>query len=267
MSFYVNTADTNLLRDIMLQSGKFFVYKWEFEGKGTMGTPGASAVITLTDPPTFANDAFNNMTLFLRDDNDILASVNIDDSIADTSVTVDTTAANKVSDEATAGSWTAATVYDMYVQGTKVFFGYSDQQVDFEEETIDFLSGEIPREIIRSDTLGIVAGFSGNARNFGQINFSEIYSMTTYGSQANQLQSHGGFTPAARANWTARLEFNNVKIKLNTVEFFKGTLFPNGAVNTSEEGYKITPYIFKASRDTLRDSGAVDMWRIIQSTV
>lgn len=266
MGLYINTSDTNLLRDIMLQSGKLYLYKHEFIGKGTTGTVGATCVITLTSPDTFVDDAYNGMTLLLKDDNGVLCSVNIDDSVADTSVTADTTAALLVSDETTAGTFTDATEYNMYIKGNKRFLGYSDQQVDYEEEKISFFTGDIARKKVRTDTLGIVAGFSGNVRNFGAELFGEIFGMQNYGSQTNQIQKHGGFQPISRDFYTASLEMKNVEDKDNFVEFFKGQLFPNGAVNTSEEAYKIAPYIFESVEDSIRDNDNVNMWRIIQNT-
>ncbi|KKL04639.1 hypothetical protein LCGC14_2614060, partial [marine sediment metagenome] len=64
--------------------------------------------------------------------------------------------------------------YDLYILGDEKFLGYSDQQLDYEEETIPFETGEIPAEQIREDTIRTVHGFSGNLRNFGADIFTEI---------------------------------------------------------------------------------------------
>ncbi len=266
MGLYTSENDVNLLRDIMLQSGKIKGREYFMEGKGTVGTPGVSCVITLTNPPTFAEDALNGYKLYIVDDDSDLCIVDIDDSVANTSITVDTTATKEVSDETTAGTFTASTEYDLYILKDEKFLGYSDQQLDYEEETIDFNTGDIPRKRVRSDTLGIILGFSGNLRNFGADLFSEIFGLTSYGSQTNKKQYHGGNTPAVRSDWQLTMEMKNVKGHDWTVQFFKGQFFSNGALNTSEEGYKIAPYMFKSFIDTLRDSDNVNQWRIIQNT-
>ena len=266
MGLYTSVNDTNLLRDIMLQSGKLKGRQYIFLGKGTMGTPGATAVITLINGGTFLVNAYNGYKLHIVDDNSVMSVVDIDATTADTSITVDTTATKLISDETTAGTFTIAINYDLYILGDEKFLGYSDQQLDYEEETIPFETGEIPAEQIREDTIRTVHGFSGNLRNFGADIFTEIFAMTSYGLQTNKIQIHGGNAPAVRNDWQLFMEMNNVAGHTNKIEFFKGQFFSNGAINTSEEGYKVSPYIFKAFIDTLRDSNLVNKWRIIQNT-
>jgi len=267
MSFYTGTTDTNLLRDIMLQSGKLYVKKWEYDSKGTTGTVGATCAISLDSGAVTTDDEFNNMTLFIVDDNGVLCSVNIDDSTASgDTITVDTTSCNKVSDESTAGAFTNSTEYDMYILGTEEFVGYSDQQLDYEEERIDFMTGDIAHKRVRSDALGIVAGFSGNVRSFGAEILKEIYGMTTYGDQTNKIQVHGGNQPAVRSDYAVILKMDNVKGHNWEIEFFKGQFYANGAITTSADEYKMIPYKVDAFIDTLRDSDNVNMWRLTQNT-
>jgi len=265
MPLYANTNDVNLLRDIMLQSGKLYARKFEFVGKGTVGTPGAAAVITLTGA-TFANDEYNGYQLNIVDDASLMATVDIDDSIADTSITVDTTASIQVLDESTVGGFTAATEYDLYILGDEKFFGYSDQNVDIEENTVSFKTGNIPEEEIREDTVSIVQGYSGTLRSFGADTQAEIFALTAYGSQTNQNQYHGGNEPAVRPFWALSLRMDNVLGQAYEIAAFKAQFFPNGPVNTSEAEYKNIPYRTKWFIDTLRDSGKVNKWKIKQAT-
>lgn len=263
MPLYTSENDVNLLRDILLQSGKLYAKKYYFLGKGTMGTPGAAAVVTLTGA-TMADDAYNGYQLFIVDDDSKLSYVDIDDTVANTSITVDTTSTKLTEDDSTAGSFTASAVYDLYILGTELFFGYSDQQLDFEESRVQFETGEIPAKIIREDTIRIVLGFSGNLRSLGADPWSEIYGLTQFGSQTNQKQYHGGSAPAVRPFWALSLRMDNVNGQQFEVAGFKTLLYPNGPVNFNEEAYKVTPYQAKFFIDTLRDTDKVNSWKIRQ---
>lgn len=262
MSFYASNSAAALAEDILLKCGQLFVKKYEYEGSGTVGTPGAACVITLATGSVSADDVFNGMTLHIRDDNGALCTVTIDDSAtaADT-ITVDTTSANKVSDEATAGSFTASTAYNLYILGTEQFVGYSTQNLDYEEETVEFLDCN---EKVRDDTTRVVLGFSGDAKNFSaEKTFAEIFSLTQYGSQTSQSQYHGGFSPPTRSYYQATLRTENVMADQVEITLFKGQFFANGAIDFSAAGeYKIVPYSFKAVKDVLRDSTAVNGWSI-----
>ena len=128
MSFYASDAAAALAQDILLKCGKLYAKKYEFEGVGTVGTPGAACVITISG--TFADDYYNGMTLYIKDDTNYLCTVTIDDSAANTSITVDTTASLRIADNTTAGSFTASTAYDIYILGSEQFVGYSTQSLD-----------------------------------------------------------------------------------------------------------------------------------------
>jgi len=265
MPLYTSTSDPNLLRDIMLQSGKVFGRQWVLgPTTGTMGTPGAAAAIAISG--TYADDEFNGNPLYIVDDNSKLCTVDIDDTAANTSITVDTTSALLVEDESTPGTFTASGVYDLYILGAEKFLGFSDQQLDVEEETVEFESGAVPVEVLREDTIKNVLGISGNLRNFGANLMAEPYALTQYGDQTNQIQQHGGGVPALRGDWALRIFLEDVNGFDWNIYAFKTNFFSNGAVNLSEQGYKVTPYRAKWYEDTLRDSRLVNKWKIIQAT-
>jgi len=263
MSFYASDSAVALAQDILLKCGKLYVKKYEHEGVGVVGTPGAACVITLTG--TFIVDYFNTMTLFIKDDNSKLCYVTIDATVADTSITVDTTASKLVSDDTTAGTFTAATSYNLYILGKEEFFGYSSQSLDSEEEVVEFLDCN---EKIRDDVIKVVLGFSGDCKNFStEKTFSNIFNLTLYGGQTGQKQYHGGLTPPVKSFYQAICKTENVQDESIQIALFKGQFFSNGAVDLSSPGeYKIIPYSFKAVKDALRDSGAVNAWSITEST-
>lgn len=264
MSFYTSTSDARLADDIVLQCGKLYVREYLSQNSGVMTTPGATA--TLVDTNITADDEFNDKTLFIKDDNDLLCSVNIDDTaLAGTELTIDTTSALQVSDGTTAGSFTTATTYNFYILNSEEFVGYSTQTLDYEEETVEFLDCN---DLVRQDITRVVLGFSGECKNLSaDKTLANIFGLTEYGSQTSQVEYHGGFTPAAKKYYQAILKTENVVPKDIDIKLFKGQFFGGGAIDFGAAGeYKVVPYSFKAYKDTLRDSSAVNGWSVRQTT-
>lgn len=263
MSFYANDSAAALAEDILLKCGKLYSKKYEYDSTGVMGTPGASAVITISG--TFVDDYYNGMTAYIQDDNDKLCYVDIDDSAANTSITVDTTSSVLVEDESTAGTFTASATYNLYILGTEKFVGYSTQTLDYEEETVEFLDCN---EKVRDDITKVIMGFSGDCKNFSaEKTFANIFGLTEYGSQTNQNQYHGGFSPPTKTFYQVYCKTENVVDEDIQIAFFKGQFFGNGSVDLSAAGeYKVVPYSFKAVKDPLRDSSAVNGWSIKEAT-
>ncbi|KKK95416.1 hypothetical protein LCGC14_2673040, partial [marine sediment metagenome] len=190
----------------------------------------------------------------------------IDDSeTSGGTITVDTTACNTIEDEATAGSWTLAAEYNMYILNIEEFVGYSTQALDYEEELAEFLDCN---EKVRDDIIKIILGFSGDCKNFSaDKTFANIFSLTQYGSQSSQKQFHGGFSPPVKSFYLVTLKTENVMDKSIQISLFKGQFFGNGAVDFATAGeYKIVPYSFKAVKDPLRDTSAVNGWSIKEAT-
>jgi hypothetical protein len=265
MAFYANDSVAALANDILLKCGKLYAQKYLVETTGTMGTPGAAALITLT-AGVASDDLYNNKTLFIQDNNSKLCKVNIDDSAtAGGTVTVDTTSCLKVEDELTAGSWTAASTYNLYILDTEEFVGYSTQSLDYEEETVEFLDCN---ERVREDISKVVMGFSGECKNFSSDKtFANVYGLTQYGSQTSQKQYHGGFQPPAKTFYKVTLKTENVVTKAISISFFKGSFFSNGAVDFGAAGeYKVVPYKFNAFKDELRDGTTLNAWSITEAT-
>jgi len=261
MGFYTNDSVAALATDIMLQCGKLYAKPFRVETTGTMGTPGATAAITLTAGVS-VDDLYNGDTLYIVDDNSKLCTVAIDDSIATGgTIIVDTTASLLIEDNTTAGSFTSTVVYNLYILGDEEFVGYSTQSLDYEEETAEFLDCN---EKVRDDITKVVLGFSGDCKNFAtDKTFANVFGLTEYGSQTGQVEYHGGFSPATKAVWQVTLKATDVNSKQHQIQLFKGSFFSGGAIDFSAAGeYKIVPYSFKAVKDTLRDSSALNGWSV-----
>lgn len=262
---YASDTDANLLTDALLKCGKLYTKEYLVECNGVMGTPGATAEIVLSDGVA-SDDLYNDKTLYIRDDNDKLCTVNIDDSTATSdSITVDTTSSVLHSAGTGAGSFTAAATYSLYILDTEKFFGYSTQSLDFEEEEVEFLDCN---EAVRTDVTKVILGFSGDCKSFSvDKTLSEIFNMSLNGSQSGQVRYEGGFSPKSKTNYQVILKTEKVENDTNStqVEMFKGNFKPNGAVDFSAAGeYKIIPYQFKALKDTIRDAGTNNGWAVTQ---
>jgi hypothetical protein len=265
MGFYASTSAAALAEDILLQCGKLYANEFLAETTGTMGTVGATAAITLASGVA-SDDLYNTNTLYIKDDNDKLCTVAIDDSEASGgTITVDTTASLLISDGVTAGTFTSAVVYNLYILGAEEFVGYSTQTMDYEEETVEFLDCN---EKVRDDVTKVVMGFSGDCKNFSSDKtFANIYNLSEYGSQVSQKQYHGGFSPNEKTYWLTTLKTENVNTKTIDISFFKGQFFSGGSIDMSAAGeYKVIPYSFKAVKDTLRDSSSVNGWSITEQS-
>jgi hypothetical protein len=265
MSFYNDTSDAALAQDIVLKAGKLYASEFLSEGTGTMGTPGATAAITLSEGVA-SDDLYNGKTLFIVDDNSVLCSVVIDDSeTSGGTITVDTTACDKVSDAVTAGSWTAAGTYSYYILGTEEFVGYSTQTLSYEEELVEFYDDF---EKVRDDITKVILGFDGECRNVStDKTLANVFNLSLYGSQTGQKEYHGGFTPPAKTYFSVRLATENVNDKSLSVTMFKGQFFGAGSVDFAASGeYKVVPFSYKSVKDTLRDSGSVNGWKITEAT-
>lgn len=265
MAFYANDSVAAIAEDILLKCGKLYVNEFMVETTGTMGTPGATAAITLAAGVP-SDDYYNNMTLYIQDDNSKLCTVNIDDSeTSGGTITVDTTGSLLVSDGATAGTFTVSVVYNLYILDVEQFVGYSTQSLDYEEEVVEFLDCN---EKIRDDVTKVIMGFSGDCKNFSaEETFANVFNLTSYGLQTNQKQYHGGFTPPTKTYYLATLKTENIMDESIQIALFKGQFFGNGSVDFSTAGeYKIVPYSFKAVKDPLRDSGSVNGWKITEAT-
>jgi hypothetical protein len=265
MGFYASDSAAALADDILLGCGKLYAKEYLAETTGTVGTPGATCAITLASGVA-SDDLYNGNTLYIVDNTGVLCSVNIDDSeTSGGTITVDTTAALKVSDETTAGSFTASDALNCYILSDEEFVGYSTQTLDYEEETVEFLDCN---EKVRDDITKVVMGFSGECKNFStDKTFATVYGLTSYGSQTSQKQYHGGFAPPAKVNYQVTCKTENVNSKAIAITFFKGSFFSGGSIEMSSAGeYKVVPYSFKAKKDTLRDSSSVNGWKIIEAT-
>lgn len=264
MSFYASDSEARLGNDIILKCGKLYAKEYLSENSGQLTTPGATC--TIVDTNITADDEFNGKTLFIKDDNDKLCTVNIDDTtLVGTLITFDSTAALQVDDATTAGSFTTLTTYNFYVLGSEEFVGYSTQSLDYEEETVEFLDCN---DLVRQDITKVVLGFSGDCKNVSvDKTFSNIFGLETYGSQTGQVEFHGGFTPAVKKYYQAILKTENVAAKDIEVSLFKGQFFGGGAIDFGSAGeYKVVPYQFKAYKDALRDSGSVNGWSVRQES-
>lgn len=249
---YTGTNDGQLLKDIVHGAGKFFVKKIEASAKGTMGTPGATAIITLPAGIVTADDEFNTMTLYMVDDDNELTYVDIDDTtLATPSITVDTTASLKVKDRTTAGNFTAATQYDLYIAGLKKYLGFAEFNFNVEVEDEVFEDDEnMP---VRTDIVRVKIMCEGELKNFGGAIFVNIYTMQEYGDNTGTKEEyHSGFD-LTRDEYMAIIEFTDVAGKDWTLEFFRGLFKPSGAVDM-KKGYKRTPFVYNALVDVLRDS-------------
>ncbi len=266
MSFYASDSAAALAEDILLKCGKLYAKKYMVETTGIMGTPGATATIQLA-AGVVSEDYYNDKTLYIQDDNSKLCVVNIDDSETSGGViTVNTTACKTIEDEATAGSWTTALVYNLYILDVEEFVGYSTQSLDYEEELAEFLDCN---EKVRDDITKVILGFSGDCKNFSaEKTFANIFSLTAYGSQASQKQYHGGFSPPTKTFYQVTCKTENVMNEGIQISLFKVQFFGNGGVELSAPGeYKIVPYSFKAVKDPLRDTAALNGWSVKEAIV
>lgn len=262
---YTNDTDANLLTDALLKCGKLYTREFLVETNGVMGTPGATASITLASGVS-ADDLYNNKTLYIRDDNSKLCTVTIDDSVAiSDTIVVDTTSTVLHSAGTGAGSFTGSATYSLYILDTEKFFGYSTQSLEYEEEEVEFLDCN---EVIRTDVTKVVIGISGDCKSFStDKTLSEIFNLGLNGSQTGQVRYEGGFSPKVKTNYAITLKTQKVENDPNStqVELFKGNFKPNGSVDFSAEGeYKIIPYMFKAYKDIIRDAGTNNGWAVTQ---
>ena len=264
MSFYANDSVAALAEDIVLKCGKLYASPYLVETTGVVGTPGATCAITLA-AGVGSDDLYNDKTLYIQDDNDLLCTVNIDDSeTSGGTITVDTTASVLLGAGTGAGTWTGSATYNLYILDTEEFVGYSTQTLDYEEETVVF---EDCNEKVREDITKIVLGFSGDCKNFSaEKTFAEVFGLTAYGSQVSQTEYHGGFSAKLKTNYQVRLATENVVDKAIGIKLFKGSFFSNGSIDFGSAGeYKVVPYSFKAVKDTLRDTNEVNAWSITEA--
>lgn len=262
---YASDNDANLLTDALLKCGKLYVKEFLAETNGVMGTPGATAAIVLASGVA-SDDLYNNKILYIRDDNDKLCTINIDDSATATNdITVDTTSSVLHSAGTGAGTFTASATYSLYILDTEKFFGYSTQTLDYEEEEVEFLDCN---EVIRTDITKVILGISGDCKSFSvDKTLAEIFNLALNGSQSGQVRYEGGFSPKVKTNYQITLKTEKVEndIASTQVEMFKGNFKPNGSVDVSSEGeYKVIPYMFKAVKDIIRDSGTNNGWAVTQ---
>ena len=262
---YSSTTDPDLQKDVLHQAAKMKLKVWHYCGKGTMGTPGATAVITLTLPlfkgVAMIDDDYNLSNLFIVDDNGALCSVVIDDSTGATpSITVDTTAADTVVDETTAGAFTTALIYDVIVVDVPRFIGFSTQEF-LPEVDVETFKDDDNQGIEEDITEGRVS-VSGELRSFAFNSIERVNALTQYGSQTGQEQYHGGLKPT-REKFALVLD-GLVDTAGKSWEFvlFKGYLRPNGATATSPVGYKVIPYAFTGLSDMMRDNNGVNAFSI-----
>ena len=264
-TLYSSSTDIQLSLDILHQAAKFNVSVIHYIGKATMGTPGATAVLTLTTPQfegaALSDDDYNLSNLFIRDDNSVLSTVVIDDSASSgTSVTVDTTATALISDGSTAGAFTSSAIYDVYVLGIQGFIGFSTQELNVEQDVDVFKNDD--NEAIEEDILESRISLSGEMRTFGVPALERILSLTQYGLQTGQEEYHGGFLPV-RENFAIVLDgMTDTEGKVWDATVFKSRFRPNGAIATSPKGYKVQPYMAQGLADLIRDNSKVNAFKI-----
>lgn len=264
-TLYTSNSDIQLSLDILHQAGKMNVSVMHYIGKGTMGTPGATATVTLTNPQfqgvALADDDYNTSTLFIRDDNSVLSSVPIDDSagVAKT-VTVDTTATLLISDGVSAGAFTVSAIYDVYILEAQKFIGFSTQEFNYEQDVEIFKNDD--NEAVEEDILEARISVSGEMRTFGIPALERIMTLTQNGLQTGQEEYHGGFLPV-RENFALIIDgMTDTEGKVWDFTVFKGRFRPNGAIATSPKGYKTQPYIFTGLNDLIRDNSTVNAFKI-----
>ena len=260
--FYASETDAQLLEDWLLKCGKMYVREYLTETNGVMDTPGATAKLVLASGVA-SDGLYNNKILYIKDDNSKLCTVAIDDSaLATNDITVDTTSALQVSDGTTAGSFTDALTYSLYILDAERFVGYSTQALTYEEAEVEALDCN---EVVRTDVTKVIVGFSGDIKSFSaEKTLSNIFNMRLYGSQTGQVRYEAGFSPKVKTNYQVIMKTEKVEDDPNTteVELFKGTFKGTGLDIASAGEYKVIPYEFKAIKDILRDFGYVNGWAI-----
>ena len=256
--FYASDSDAQLLSDWLLKCGKMYVKEFLTETNGVMATPGATAKLVL-DSGVASDDLYNTKMLYIKDDNSKLCKVVIDDSATATNdITVDTTAALQHSDGITAGSFTDAATYSLYILDAERFVGYSTQALTYEEEEAEALDCN---EVVRTDVTKVILGFGGDVKSFSVDKvLSNIFNMRIYGSQVGQVRYEAGFNPKVKTKYQVIMKSEKVEDDPKTfeVELFKGTFKGTGLDIAGAGEYKVIPYEFKSLKDILRDAGDVN---------
>jgi hypothetical protein len=281
--FYTSKSDANLVKQLLAGCAELYVRKKEFSGTVKYNSvAGTDDEFQLISGTAVANDAYNNtvgFNFYCEDDNGALAYGTVIDTIGGTGdpvVVVDTTAMKLVSDGTTAPTFTDGTSYNGKVLSAAAntygdYFGYTDDSVEFdntpETEVLEIcnIDGQLEEkdEVVTKANV-MLSGATFNVPNSDVI--SKIMNATSYGlNDATQNEYHGGFSPDISTRYELTALTKDRQGKEMAIQLFDGQFKLNGALALSGTGFKSISFEFKGKADSLRDSNAVNAYRIIIS--
>jgi hypothetical protein len=278
--FYGSKSDVNLGKDAMLESGDLFVRKFHYVGTATMGTPGATATLTIST--VFETDFFNSVAAncYIVDDNGVVCAVAVDDtSVTSTTtvVTVDTTSAYLESDGTTPGSFTGSATYNIYLKtptaASDEFSGLYGKYLGYVtafslENTENYANVKIniPKKKVLEGLVEREMALTGEIKTMtGVDTLDAILTSASYGDTTGNVYSRGiGSNPGARPYYELTFVSNDSNNRRVVWRFLKGQFSANGAIDLLAEDYKMIPFSFSLFADGFYPVTAdyAKMWKV-----
>ena len=280
--FFESTSDADLAKDLLAGAAELYIQKQEFSGTAVLTlVGGGNDTLILADGGAAADDDYDSSAadnLLIVDDNGVLARGKVIDTMSESAGTQLTFEASNmvlVSDGVTAPTFTDGATYTVRVlSGSNtnqfgVFFGYTDDSVEFdattETEPLEIVNIEGQTEEVAEKVNKRAVTMKGATYNVPNSDvLSKIMNMESYGlNTATHKEFHGGFSPNIQSFYqmtalTKDWQGNNV-----AVQIFKAQLKNDGAIALGGASWKSIKFSLNGKKDELRDSVKVNAFSIL----
>lgn len=264
--FYANKSSTQLVKDMMLESGDMYISKILWEGTGVLAIGvGATDTLTPATSPEWTINEFAStvgINLEIIDDNDIVTYGKVISNTA-TAITFDDETLILDSTGAIGGALTTAGTYTFRLLSPSAdyeygdFFGYVDDvSVSTEQETVEYKRG-IPRELIVEDLLENINEITGSIKTWlNKDVLMAVMGFKAYGLQTGQFELGSGTKSFTSSFYRLALKGDSRIGKTVTFLFHRVKFSATGEVSFEEEDYKMLPFSGTVFSDQYRDDEA-----------